>query len=254
MIRDAQARAQEALPWRRPRCPRCGARSVGPKLNPGAPRADAWQMGCVFGCVTATADCASIAHKTWAGYCDDMARGLPDPLLEKRDAYHEERAEALRKRAVKARARARADALAEPFNDLTGKRCRAAREEREREEARRHAAHLRRVRQHDHHAASTGDATRYREALADPDALIDLCDAPRVRAVVDALALDSDGERCASGERRAAVLRARFWDGATLQQVADDLGVSRERVRQVELKVLRMLRHSSRAKLLPRPE
>lgn len=55
-------------------------------------------------------------------------------------------------------------------------------------------------------------------------------------------------------DREALVLRMRFGmhDGQcyTLEQVGDFLGVTRERVRQIESKALRKLRHCSRARLL----
>ena len=55
-------------------------------------------------------------------------------------------------------------------------------------------------------------------------------------------------------EREALVLRMRFgmYDGQlyTLEQVGDIFGVTRERIRQIESKALRKLKHCSRAKFL----
>ena len=55
-------------------------------------------------------------------------------------------------------------------------------------------------------------------------------------------------------EREAQVLRLRFGltDGKsrTLEEVGDEFGVTRERIRQIENKALRKLKHPSRAKLL----
>ena len=55
-------------------------------------------------------------------------------------------------------------------------------------------------------------------------------------------------------DREALVLRMRFgmYDGQlyTLEQVGDILGVTRERIRQIESKALRKLKHCSRAKFL----
>jgi RNA polymerase primary sigma factor len=54
--------------------------------------------------------------------------------------------------------------------------------------------------------------------------------------------------------REAKVLRMRFGIGEksdhTLEEVGQDFFVTRERIRQIEAKALRKLRHPSRAKLL----
>lgn len=46
------------------------------------------------------------------------------------------------------------------------------------------------------------------------------------------------------------ILRLRFWDNYTLDQIAKVFGVSRERIRQKEAKALRKLRHPTRARKL----
>ena len=55
-------------------------------------------------------------------------------------------------------------------------------------------------------------------------------------------------------EREARVLRMRFGIGEagnrTLEEVGHDFEVTRERIRQIEAKALRKLRHPSRSKML----
>ena len=53
-------------------------------------------------------------------------------------------------------------------------------------------------------------------------------------------------------EREVEVLRWRFWQDLTLEEIAVKLDVTRERVRQIESKAMRKLRHPSRSfKLAP---
>ena len=87
------------------------------------------------------------------------------------------------------------------------------------------------------------------EALLDPKA----ADAP----LVTYLAYDEDKlEKLLEGlsPREATVLRMRFGlvDGRpyTLEEVGKEFNVTRERIRQIESKALRKLRHPSRSKLL----
>lgn len=51
-------------------------------------------------------------------------------------------------------------------------------------------------------------------------------------------------------QREESVIRKRFLEGFTHRQIADDMDVSHERVRQIEVKALRKLRHSSIGKEL----
>lgn len=51
-------------------------------------------------------------------------------------------------------------------------------------------------------------------------------------------------------EREGGVLRLRVWQDYTLEEVAQVYGVTRERVRQIEAKALRKLRHPSRTLML----
>lgn len=54
--------------------------------------------------------------------------------------------------------------------------------------------------------------------------------------------------------REANILKLRFGIGGneeyTLEEIADEYGISRDRIRQIEVKALRKLRHYSRSKLL----
>ena len=55
-------------------------------------------------------------------------------------------------------------------------------------------------------------------------------------------------------EKQANVIRLRFgFDGSkgkTLEEIGQEYGLSRERIRQIEEKALRRLRHSSRSRRL----
>ena len=46
--------------------------------------------------------------------------------------------------------------------------------------------------------------------------------------------------------REQMVIRSRFWDGDTIERASERVGVSRERIRQIEAKALRKLRHPER--------
>ena len=50
-------------------------------------------------------------------------------------------------------------------------------------------------------------------------------------------------------QREEMVLRERF-SGKTLEQIGDDSGVSRERIRQIQMKALRKMRHPTRIRRL----
>jgi len=52
-------------------------------------------------------------------------------------------------------------------------------------------------------------------------------------------------------KRARLILIARYEGDATLQEIATELGVTKERVRQLEAKILRKLRHPSRRGLFP---
>jgi RNA polymerase sigma factor (sigma-70 family) len=50
--------------------------------------------------------------------------------------------------------------------------------------------------------------------------------------------------------RHESIIRRKFFQGDTSEDIAKDWGISRSRVHQMEAKALRMLRHPSRSKLL----
>ena len=50
--------------------------------------------------------------------------------------------------------------------------------------------------------------------------------------------------------RMERMLRERFFQGLTLDQIGEKYSISRERIRQIEAKALRMLKHPSRARIL----
>jgi len=71
--------------------------------------------------------------------------------------------------------------------------------------------------------------------ITDPMPQEDLADVKRIIAeFIDALT-----------KREVMVIRMRFWDELTFAECAEKLGVTRERVRQIELKAMRKLRYPS---------
>jgi RNA polymerase primary sigma factor len=78
--------------------------------------------------------------------------------------------------------------------------------------------------------------------------------APEERASVELLKKDIEGVLSSLTPREAKVIELRFGlkDGRqrTLEEVGREFNVTRERIRQIEAKALRKLRHPSRAKLL----
>ena len=50
--------------------------------------------------------------------------------------------------------------------------------------------------------------------------------------------------------RERGAVKARFFDGATLEDIGREYGISRERVRQLVMRALRKLRHPARAPML----
>jgi RNA polymerase sigma factor (sigma-70 family) len=68
----------------------------------------------------------------------------------------------------------------------------------------------------------------------------------------DRLALDSERRRALTTSmqtlraREEYVLRRRFYDDDTLQDIAEDMNISRDRVREIEATAIRRLRHPSK--------
>ena len=50
--------------------------------------------------------------------------------------------------------------------------------------------------------------------------------------------------------RERGAVKARFFDGASLEDIGREYGISRERVRQIVMRALRKLRHPARAPML----
>ena len=72
--------------------------------------------------------------------------------------------------------------------------------------------------------------------IADPEPQEDLADLQRI------IGEYMDGVLT---KREMMVIRMRFWGELTFAECAENLGVTRERVRQIELKAIRKLRHPS---------
>jgi RNA polymerase primary sigma factor len=91
--------------------------------------------------------------------------------------------------------------------------------------------------------SSLGDFVEDRSALSPQDAVVERSLSDQTRRVLSTLA-----------PREERVLKMRFGIGEhgnhTLEEVGQDFEVTRERIRQIEAKALRKLRHPSRSKLL----
>jgi len=72
---------------------------------------------------------------------------------------------------------------------------------------------------------------------------------PQNEESAEMLAIESDKRNAVDsvlstlGEREESILRMRFYEGLTLDEVAERCGVTRGRIRQIEAKALRKLRH-----------
>jgi RNA polymerase primary sigma factor len=91
--------------------------------------------------------------------------------------------------------------------------------------------------------SSLGDFVEDKNALSPSDAVVERNLSEQTRRVLSTLA-----------PREERVLKMRFGIGEhgnhTLEEVGQDFEVTRERIRQIEAKALRKLRHPSRSKLL----
>jgi RNA polymerase primary sigma factor len=91
--------------------------------------------------------------------------------------------------------------------------------------------------------AHLGDFVEDKSAIPPDDAIIAMNLAEQTRKVLATLT-----------PREEKILRMRFGIGEksehTLEEVGDDFSVTRERIRQIEAKALRKLRHPSRGKVL----
>jgi RNA polymerase primary sigma factor len=93
------------------------------------------------------------------------------------------------------------------------------------------------------------DASQLGDFIEDPDAVL-----PIDAAIQSSLRDATTRALAALTPREERVIRMRFGIGTgadrTLEEVGEQYGVSRERIRQIEAKALRKLKHPSQSKIL----
>lgn len=88
-----------------------------------------------------------------------------------------------------------------------------------------------------------------REVGMDEDAVMQLASGDRLEHDVIASKMVADA-LTALTPREQDIIHARFFDGDTLEEIANSQGTSRERIRQLECRAIRKLKHPSRSKHL----
>jgi RNA polymerase sigma factor (sigma-70 family) len=88
-----------------------------------------------------------------------------------------------------------------------------------------------------------------REVSMSEDAVMQLASGDRLEHNVIASKLVADALTTLK-PREQDIIRARFFDGDTLEEIGDRQGVSRGRIQQLEAKALRKLKHPSRSRPL----
>jgi len=89
-------------------------------------------------------------------------------------------------------------------------------------------------------------ASNSREVSMSEDAVMQLASGDRLEYNVIASKLVADALKALS-PREQDIIQARFFDGETFEEIGDRQGVGKERIRQLEAKALRKLKHPSRS-------
>jgi RNA polymerase sigma factor (sigma-70 family) len=88
-----------------------------------------------------------------------------------------------------------------------------------------------------------------REVSMSEDAVMQLASGDRLEHNVIASKLVADALKTLS-PREQDIIHRRFFNGETLEEIGDSQGVARERIRQLEVKAIRKLKHPSRSRPL----
>ena len=94
------------------------------------------------------------------------------------------------------------------------------------------------------------DEDEYRDISLFTDSLLANNDTPDVEYEKTETKMVVDEVMNSLSAYHIKILKMRFWDGKTLDDIGSELGITREGVRQLEAKALRKLRHPSRLKIL----